>query len=310
MDARDILRWFQNFRRGGTAPDSVKIKPLEEIVSRPVEHVAADAPQISLEVAEPKIELPPQLYGEALRRYMGIPDWFYDSQQELKRLGVHGEAQIAGARVSTPEQIRATYSRLEKIFDYDARSFVNYVPSAFTYKNSYLESYLTILRDVRDSLREKFAGIVPTEFDWKKNPALYSNIEGLVQIEARLKNIGKDESANQLAQNLEAYAGKKILLIGVRTERQEDIIRRYLPQSTLIFNRGEDIKGLTNELPDYDVIVITGGAATHKTNQILKSLYGADFGRRRVNAYSVVNPEKVLSIMAQNSHRFKLDFAT
>lgn len=322
MDVGGILRRFQNFRRKGTAPDSVKVQPLEEIVSRPVKNDAADALQIGYPVVgEPvivresvplegieqaKIESAPALYGEALHRHLGYPDWFYDSQKELKRLGVHGEAQIAGARASTPEQIRDIYSRLERIFEYDTRSFVTYVPSAFTYKNSYLENYVKKLRDVSDLLREKFSHAVPVEFDWSKNPALYSSMEGLVNLEARLRNVEKDKTINQVAQNLEAYAGKRILFFGIRTRHKQEIIRTCLPSSTIpTFHSGEDIKGIASgNIGSYDIFVLTAGIATHKVQQRLEAVYGTGFKDVIINVQAL-NPDRILEIMSQNSYRFK-----
>jgi len=312
MAVRGIFGWFQNFRMQKTITQPVKRELLEEIVALPIEPTKAEESKmeyplvrdITTEVAEPKIELP--LYGEALRRHFGYPDWFYNSQKELKKLGVHGEAQVAGARVSTPEQIRHIYFRLERIFEYDTRSFVTYAPSVFTYKNSYLENYLGKLREVGDLLREKFSYTVPAEFDWRKNPAFYLDIGGIVQLEARLRNLEKDKNANQVVQKLEAYAGKRILLLGIRTKRQQEIIKSCLPNSTIpTFHNGEDIKGIASQnIGRYDVFVLTPGIATHKVQQRLEALYGAGFKDVSISVQAI-NPGRILEVMSQNSYRFK-----
>lgn len=255
----------------------------------------------------PKIEK--TLHGEELRNHLGYPEWFYASQNELKNLGIKGETQTAIARMTTPEQIRSVYSRLGSILIENTNSFVVHVPWVFTYKNSYLESYIAKIAQVAAKLYSIFGYELPKEFDWKYCPDSFKNLEALSDLEARLSNLNNGspevDRLSKLKKDLRVYEGKRILLLGVRTVHQEATLRKSLPSSTrLTFHKGDDIKGLAGQYLNYDVVVFTGGVSTHKIDMILKSAHGTDFGSKRINAYGHVNPERVLNVMAENSYRF------
>ena len=174
------------------------IKSLEGIVGeRNIIDVEVSEPvreptlEITVPVSElPQIEVP--FYGEVLRQHLNYPQWFYDSQKKLKELGIHSETQVAVARVSSPEQIQVIYSRLERIFALDARSFVMKVPWAFTYRNSYLENYMRKLMEVQTSLNAKFGHNTPPEFDWSKSPSSFKDLEALSKLEIRIKSFDKN----------------------------------------------------------------------------------------------------------------------
>ena len=251
-----------------------------------------------------KQQIGTSLYGKALQDHLGFPKWFYESQNELRRLGIKGEAQIAIARITTPEQIKSIYSRLEKNFIKDTNSFMASVPWVFTYKNSYLESYVTKLMQVVAKLYSKFGYKLPKEFDWKYSPDSFKDLE--VSLANWNSGAPEIEKLLKLREDLKVYEGKRILLLGVRTDHQQATLRKYLPSSAkLTFHKGENIRGLTGQYFNYDIIVFTGGVATHKIDMIVKSAYGTDFSTKRINAFDQVNPERVLTVMAENAYRFR-----
>ena len=307
-----ISRLFKNLFSGKESPEKTVVGPLDDLVKKtkdPVVETQIIVPETSAPQQEVVIEeIPPKpLYGEALRKHMGWPDWFYDSQAELVRFGIRGEAQIEGARSHTPEQIRNIYARLSTLLKFDTPSFVRLVPQIFSYRNHYLDSYLQKLAALITLVGEKFEYKLPPELDWRRDPSIYFSIHSLEELEKRLADkVGAKPQKSELAEALAPYAGKRILLLGVRTEHQEATLRKHLSTSAkLTFHRGEDIRGLVGQYLNFDVIVVTGGVATHSINALLKSQLGGDIYTKKVDAYDSVNPERVLTVMAENAYKFK-----
>lgn len=186
------------FRRIIKRDKTKLIKSLEKIVGEEIitdvevsEPVNKPTSEIRVPVSEPlQIEVP--FYGEALRQHLGYPKWFYDSQIRLKELGIHGEAQVAVARVSSPKQIQVIYSRLERIFALDARSFVMNVPWVFTYRNSYLENYMRKLMEVQTSSNAKFGHNTPPGFYWRIHTSSFKDLEALSKLEIEIKSFDKN----------------------------------------------------------------------------------------------------------------------
>ena len=304
--------WFKNLSKKETIPQDTT-KPLEELI---VEPIAVRQPKPTLptfeeqrlakvDFKEPKKER--IIYGAALRQHLGLPQWFYDSQSKLRGLGIKGEPQVAIARISSPEQIQSTYSRLERIFAYDTPVFVRNVSIALTYRNSYLENYIRELKEVAETLYSKFGHNIPKELDWRKNPKLYGTRSSLEELEERLKGCTDTKTKeDQLRESLSVYAGKRMLVIGARTVNQREGIRKYVPTTTKVsFHSGESESGLIGkEISNFDVIVLTGGLGTHKITQILQSDLGQDYNKKVINIHGQINPERILSIVAKNAYRF------
>ena len=159
-------------------------------------------------------------------------------------------------------------------------------------------------------LYSKFGYELPKEFDWKYSPDSFKDLEALSDLEASLTSLNSGtpevERLLKLREDLKVYEGKRVLLVGVRTKHHETTLKKYLPTSAkLTFHKGEDIRGLARQYFDYDVIVFTGGVATHKINMIIKSAHGTDFSSKGINAFGQVNPERVLTVMTENSYRFR-----
>lgn len=313
----DFSRIFRAFRVSkDKAKEPAAVNTLEGLVvetKEPVELV--DIPDIPVKAEVSKAPL----YGEALRRHLGWPDWFYDSLRllegketsdgyQIKALKIKGDAQIAGAKANAPQQIQKIYTRLGLILKFDTPSFVNSVPWIFSYKNSHLDEYLKKLGTVIQLMESKFNYQLPPELEWKNNPHLYSTKAALDDLEARLKESADAKTEeDKLREALSVYAGKRVLVVGARTVNQREKLAKYLPQSTtLSFHSGESEKGLVGrEISNFDVVVFTGGIGAHDIGQILQSGLGQDYNRRLINAYGQVNPLRVLSIMAENANRFK-----
>ena len=229
------------------------------------------------------------------------PETYDKSLRLLVGYNISPEIADPIARIRLPHEIVQTYSRLLSILRFDTPSFVECIPEVFKYGNSNLESYLALLSRVMRVLYERFGHSIPPEFDWRMHPELYYTVNSLQGLEVKIKGISSLNGG--LIDALRVYGGKKIYFVGIRATHQREAIETALPNSELTFHSGVDLKGLSER--DYDVIVLGPGIKTHKITKRLRAIYGENLDRKIVNAFGVVNSERILQILADNSYRFK-----
>lgn len=168
------------------------------------------------------------------------------------------------------------------------------------------------LAQANQRLHTQFGYGLPREYDWKRNPLFFKDIEVLNAIQRKLDSLkilspAEIEAAREqkLRDALAVYGGKKIIFVGVRETHQEESVRRYMPTSAqLSFHRGEDLRGLTGQYLDFDVVVLTRGIATHKIEDRLIAEMGQDFYDKRIKV-EAINPMRVLDTLIRNSYRFR-----
>lgn len=70
----------------------------------------------------------------------------------------------------------------------------------------------------------------------------------------------------------------------------------------IYFHHGRDLQGL-NQDAHYDALVFCGGTATHKIGQVMRSKYGTKFSKITIETYGAINPDRILTTMAENANR-------
>jgi len=188
---KSILRSFIRRKEG-------KAKPLQERgksrIEETLEEITAKSPFASVSESDPHVE--PQVTItdkppiDSLPKIITVPRYQKIDRESLILLEgwrIKGEPQIEIARTTTLEQLKAAYGRISQILSDDVGSFLRFVPVALTYRNSYLESYAAKLATVSSLIKSKYGNKIPKEYDWKRNPGAFRNVESLSELEERLK---------------------------------------------------------------------------------------------------------------------------